>query len=335
MLSGFTNSLNPAEYVHFPLYADLQKNEIDQKISLLDHRAHTLHSNTSHPKCQNVLWVKLVYLNPFFTNEPAFKGNPMRQPALTGRLQNKTVLVTGAAAGIGAAICQRFHAEGAALFAVDLNEDGLTKIALPLHAQGLPVETMVGNLTVKEDCQKVVRLAHEKLGRIDVLCNVAGMVEGGSLLNADEESWERSIALNITATRTMCQLTLPTMLAHNQGSIINIASVAGPFAVKDRAVYSTTKAAVIGMTKSMAIDFIGAGIRVNAICPGTVDSPSWRQRVKQSPNPDQALKDFIARQPMGRVGKADEIAALAAYLAADESAYMTGQSLYIDGGMTM
>ncbi len=259
----------------------------------------------------------------------------MNYPVLQGRLKDKAILVTGAAAGIGAAICQRFSAEGALIVAVDLNGDGLTQITSPLNAVGGSVLPMVGNITIQADCQKAVRAAHEKFGRIDVVCNVAGIVEGGTLLAASEESWQHSIALNITATRTMCQLVLPYMLNQKQGSIINIASVAGPFAVKDRAVYSTTKAAVIGMTKSLAIDFVGRGVRVNAICPGTVDSPSWRQRVSDSPNPDQALKAFIARQPMGRVGNAEEIAALAAYLAADESTYMTGQSLYIDGGMTM
>jgi 2-keto-3-deoxy-L-fuconate dehydrogenase len=141
--------------------------------------------------------------------------------------------------------------------------------------------------------------------------------------------------VNVRGMWNLCRLVVPLMVAQGRGSVINMASVAGPFAVKERGVYSVSKAAVIGLTKSLAIDHVGQGIRVNAICPGTVETPSWHDRVNKAPNPDQALKDFIARQPMGRVGRPDEVASLAAFLASDESAYMTGQALYIDGGMSM
>jgi len=141
--------------------------------------------------------------------------------------------------------------------------------------------------------------------------------------------------VNVKGIWNLCKLVVPLMVVAKGGSVINMASVAGPFAVKNRGVYSVSKAAVIGLTKSLAMDFIGNGIRVNAICPGTVETPSWHDRVNQSPDPKQAEKDFIARQPMGRVGQPWEIAALAAYLASDESTYMTGQALFLDGGMTM
>lgn len=251
------------------------------------------------------------------------------------RMQGKTVLITGAGAGIGEATCHRLSSEGAVIVAMDLNPDAAERVAKAIESKGGKAHALSGDISNHADCESAVNWVKEHLGAIHVLCNIAGIVDGGTLVEASEESWQRSMDINAKGAHYMCQMVVPLMVEQGGGSVVNMASVAGPFAVPGRGVYSVSKAAVIGLTKSLAIDFIGQGIRVNAICPGTVESPSWHDRIKQSPDPEQALKDFIARQPMGRVGQPEEIAALVAYLAADESAYMTGQTLYIDGGMTI
>ncbi len=251
------------------------------------------------------------------------------------RLRGKVALVTGAGAGIGEQICHRFTAEGATVAGLDRDADALRRVAEAIAARGATLHAIVGDISRWDDCRAAVEQVRERHGTIHALCNVAGIVDGGTLVDAGEESWQRSHDINLKGTWYLCKLALPIMVAGGGGSVVNIASVAGPFAVKDRGVYSVTKAAVVGLTKSLAIDFVGQGVRVNAICPGTVETPSWHQRVQQAPDPEQALREFIARQPMGRVGQPGEIAALAAYLAADESAYVTGQAIAIDGGMTM
>ncbi|HKJ00560.1 MAG TPA: glucose 1-dehydrogenase [bacterium] len=251
------------------------------------------------------------------------------------RLQGKIALVTGAGAGIGEQICYRFSEEGGTVIGMDLNDEALQRVAAGVQKRGGSLHTIVADVSREADCRRAVDEVRERHGAVHALCNVAGIVDGGTLVDASEESWQRSHDINVKGMWYVCRLVVPLMIASGGGSVVNISSVAGPFAVKDRGVYSVTKAAVIGLTKSLAIDFIGQGIRSNAICPGTVETPSWHGRVNQAADPEQALKDFIARQPMGRVGQPQEIAALAAYLAADESAYVTGQAIAIDGGMTM
>jgi 2-keto-3-deoxy-L-fuconate dehydrogenase len=251
------------------------------------------------------------------------------------RLRDKIALVTGAGAGIGEATCRRFAQEGALVVAMDLRAEAAQRVAQAIVQAGGRAESQQGDVTRLEDCRRVVDWTLAHAGVPHVLCNIAGIVDVGPLVSASEESWNRSLDINLRGMWQLCKLVVPPMAAERRGSVINMASVAGPFAVKERGVYSVSKSAVIGLTKSLAMDHIGQGIRVNAVCPGTVETPSWHERVNQAANPEQALKDFIARQPMGRVGTAEEIAALCAYLAADESAYMTGQALFIDGGMSM
>jgi 2-keto-3-deoxy-L-fuconate dehydrogenase len=251
------------------------------------------------------------------------------------RLEGKIALVTGAGAGIGEHICYRFAEEGAAVAGMDLQAEALERVAAGVAERGGTLLALAGDVSREADCRRVVEAVRARHGALHVLCNVAGVVDLGTLVQASEQSWQRAHDVNVKGMWHLCRLAVPLMIESGGGSVINVASVAGPFAVKERGVYSVTKAGVIGLTKSLAIDFIGQGIRANAICPGTVETPSWHARVNQAPDPEQALQDFIARQPMGRVGQPQEIAALAAYLAADESAYLTGQAIAIDGGMTM
>ncbi|RVT81864.1 SDR family oxidoreductase [Rhodobacteraceae bacterium CCMM004] len=239
------------------------------------------------------------------------------------RLEGKTCLVTAAGQGIGRAAALAMHAEGAKVHATDVNADALAALA----EDGL--ETMTLDVTDPD----AVTGAAETLGGVDVLFNCAGFVANGTILDCDEDQWRFSNELNVTAMYRMCRAFLPGMLERGGGSIINMSSVASSvIAAPNRFVYGATKAAVIGLTKAIAADFVTQGIRCNAICPGTVESPSLEQRLADTGDYEAARAAFIARQPMGRIGKPEEIAALVVYLASDESAFTTGHAHVIDGG---
>jgi 2-keto-3-deoxy-L-fuconate dehydrogenase len=247
---------------------------------------------------------------------------------LSGRLNGKKALLTAAGQGIGAATARAFAAEGAEVFATDLNDQLLQKLAAELPG----IQTR--KLDVR-DIQAVNALAAE-LGAIDVLFNCAGFVHQGTILDCSEQDWDFSFDLNVKSMYRTTRAFLPAMIAAKRGSIINMSSGASSIkGAPNRFVYGTTKAAVIGLTKSLAADFIRQGIRVNAICPGTVESPSLEQRIAALGDVEKARKEFIGRQPMGRLGKPEEIAALAVYLASDESSFTTGQIHIIDGGWTL
>ena len=243
---------------------------------------------------------------------------------MSGRLAGKTALITAAGQGIGRASAELFRDEGAAVIATDRD---------PRLLAGLDgCRTLPLDVTDKAAIEALAR----DLGAVDVLFNCAGYVHHGTILECDEDAWAFSHDLNVTAMYRTCKIFLPAMLDNGGGSIVNMASVAGSVkGVVNRFVYGTTKAAVIGLTKSIAADFVGRGIRCNAICPGTVETPSLEERVRAQGDYEKAKAAFIARQPMGRLGKADEIAALALYLASDESGYTTGQTHVIDGGMAI
>lgn len=238
-----------------------------------------------------------------------------------GRLDGKTVLVTAAGAGIGRASALVMAQEGARVIATDVNAEAL---------QGLQgCETRV--LDVRDPAAIAATFA--AIGTPDVLFNCAGFVANGTILDCDEETWAFSLDLNLTAMFRMCRAVLPGMLARGHGNIINMASVAGSIiAAPNRAVYGVTKAGVIGLTKAIAADFVAKGIRCNAVCPGTVDTPSLRQRMRDSGDYETARASFLARQPTGRLAAAEEIAALVVYLASDESSFTTGVAHVIDGG---
>ena len=239
-----------------------------------------------------------------------------------GRLTGKTALVTAAGQGIGRASALAMAREGARVVATDVNPGLLPA----LQADGLEVR----HLDVR-DRASIAAAAAEVAP--DVLFNCAGFVASGSILECDEDQWAFSLDLNLTAMYRMCRAFLPGMLERRSGSIINMASaVSSIIAAPNRFVYGATKAGVIGLTKGIAADFITRGVRANAICPGTVESPSLEERLRATGDYEAAKKAFIARQPIGRIGRAEEIAALVVYLASDESAYTTGVAHVIDGG---
>jgi 2-keto-3-deoxy-L-fuconate dehydrogenase len=244
-------------------------------------------------------------------------------------LQNKRVLVTAAGQGIGLASALAFAKAGAEVFASDIDIQALAGID-GIHPLALDVTS---TSAISDAC--------ERIGALDVLFNCAGYVHSGSILECDEAAWARSMEINVTAMYRMIRAFLPGMLAHGGGSIINMSSVVSSVkGVPNRFAYAASKAAVIGLTKAVAADFIGQGIRCNAICPGTVESPSLRQRiaaqaVQQGVDEAQVYQQFLDRQPMGRIGTAEEIAQLALYLGSDASAYTTGSIHVIDGGMSI
>ncbi len=247
---------------------------------------------------------------------------------MAGRLSGKRAVITAAGQGMGRAAALAFAEEGAEVFATDIDEDAIGELAQSqamITARRLDVT----------DAQAIESFADDA-GRVDVLFNCAGFVHHGTVLECAEADWDFSMDLNIKSMYRMIRAFLPAMLAAGGGSIINMASVASSVkGVANRLVYGASKAAVIGLTKSIAIDFVGRGIRCNALCPGTVLTPSWEGRVAAAPKPEKARRDFIARQPMGRLGTAEEIAGFCVYLASDESAFATGQAFSIDGGMTI
>ena len=237
------------------------------------------------------------------------------------RLSGKKCVITAAGQGIGFATAIQFQKEGGDVIATDINLQYLAAI------EGITARHL--DVTNKE----AVEAFADEVGTIDVLFNCAGFVDAGSILVCDEQAWDRSFNINCKAMYRMMRAFLPSMLAAKAGSIINMASVVSSLkGTHNRFVYGASKAAVIGMTKAVAADFITEGIRCNAICPGTVDTPSLHERLNATGDYKKAHKEFVARQPMGRLGDADEIASLAVYLASDESAFVTGQTHVIDGG---
>ena len=242
---------------------------------------------------------------------------------MTGRLTGKTALITAAGQGIGRAIAEMFAKEGAFVIATDIDEAALSELS-GCHTRRLDVRSLADITGVGKT-----------VGAVDVLVNCAGIVANGSILDSTEDDWAASFDINVTSMFRMIRATLPGMLERGGGSIVNISSVASSIkGVPNRCVYGATKAAIIGLTKSVAADFISRGIRCNAICPGTVATPSLDARLRATGDYEAAKAAFIQRQPMGRLGEAGEVAALAVYLASDESAFTTGQCQIIDGGWT-
>jgi 2-keto-3-deoxy-L-fuconate dehydrogenase len=246
---------------------------------------------------------------------------------VSGRLQGKTALVTAAAQGIGRATALAYAREGASVIATDINLDKLGEIA---STPGLSVRRL--DVT---DGSAIAALAKD-IPTPNILVNCAGYVHHGTIVECGMQDWDFSFNLNVRSMYLIIQALLPRMLDNAGGSIVNIASVAGSIkGIPNRFVYGASKAAVIGLTKSVAIDYVKRGIRCNAVCPGTIDTPSLGDRINAFADPVQARKDFIARQPMGRLGNAEEIADLCVYLGSDDAVFMTGQTVIIDGGVSL
>ena len=246
---------------------------------------------------------------------------------MANRLQGKRALVTAAGAGMGRAAVLAFAREGARVLATDVNADLVEDLA---GKDG--VET--ARLDVLDDA--AVAGFVEETGAVDILFNCAGWVHQGSLLECSIADWDRSFDLNVRGMFVMCKAMVPKMIAKGGGVILNMSSVLGAGkAAPNRLAYASSKAAVQGFTRALAIDHVRQGIRVNCVCPGTVDTPSLGERIQAFADPAQARKDFIARQPMGRLATAEEIAEAFVFLVSDESSFMTGQAVYVDGGMSL
>lgn len=249
------------------------------------------------------------------------------------KLQGKTAIITGAAAGIGAASAELFAREGANVVAVDIDLATLRNITGQIQrGVCLAIEADVSR---QADVWRVVQTALENFGRIDILFNNAGIVPAGKIDAITEDEWDRAMAINLKSMYLFCHAAVPLFKKQGGGVILNTASATALRAVADRACYTASKAAVVGLTKSMAIDYVKDNIRVNCLCPGTIDTPSLAQRIAAFPDPAEARKNFIARQPMGRFGTAEEIAAAALYLVSDEAAFVTGVAFPIDGGLSI
>jgi len=246
---------------------------------------------------------------------------------MTGRLAGKRALITAAAQGMGRASALAFAREGAQVLATDVNEGLLARLA---GTPGIATAT----LDVLDD--GAVAAFVEQTGAVDILFNCAGWVHQGSLLDCSIEDWDRSFDLNVRSMFVVTRAMLPKMIAAGGGVILNMASVLGTHkAAPNRLAYAASKAAVAGFTRALAIDHVKQGIRVNCVCPGTVDTPSLGERINAFADPVQARKDFVARQPMGRLATAEELAESFVYLVSDESSFMTGQAVFVDGGMSL
>ena len=244
------------------------------------------------------------------------------------KLENKNIIVTAAGQGIGRATAIAYSKEGANVTATDINEKTLKS----LNEEFPNIKVSILDSTKNDE----IKVFFSKIDKVDVLFNAVGYVHHGTIMECEEKDWDFSFNVNVKSMYLMIKEILPKMIKHNKGNIINMSSIVSSLrGLPNRFVYGATKAAIVGLTKSIAADFIKSNIRCNAIAPGTVHTPSWEDRVAAAPDPIKAKKDFIARQPMGRLATAEEIAALAVYLASDESDFITGVVHPIDGGMSI
>lgn len=250
-------------------------------------------------------------------------------------LQGKKTFITGAGSGIGEAIALKFAAAGATVWAVDKEPAALIALAAKAEGRGVALRTLVLDIADTEQCRKAAADFHRlEPGGLDVLVNNAGIGAVGTVLETKVLDLDRLYQVNVRAPYLLSQLFLPAMLARKAGCIINIASIGGVVGLSNRAAYCTTKFAVVGLTKSMALDHAADQVRVNCICPARVETPFVAARLKEYPDPEKAYREMSATQPIGRMGRPEEIAAAAAYLASDEAAFITGSALVIDGGLS-
>ena len=251
-------------------------------------------------------------------------------PALDGKI----ALVTGAGSGIGAAIAERFARAGARVVVTDVDEALAIDTERRLRAAAAAAESLRLDVTNEDDARRVAGLVHARHQHLDILVNNAGIGHVGTMLQVSGEDLDRLYAVNVRGVFNVTKAFLPAMVARRAGVIINIASIAGIVGLRDRLAYCTTKFAVVGLTKSLALDHALDGLRVNCICPGRVETPFVTARLREYPDPEQAYREMAASQAVGRMGRPDEIAAAAEYLASDDAAFITGSALIIDGGLS-
>jgi len=251
-----------------------------------------------------------------------------------GTLTGKTALVTGAGSGIGAAIAERFARAGAHVVVTDVNEAQAAGTQERVRTAGGSAEALRLDVTTEDDARRAADAVHGRHQRLDILVNNAGIGHVGAMPQTSGADLDRLYAINVRGVFNVTKAFLPAMLARRAGVIVNIASIAGIVGLRDRLAYCTTKFAVVGMTKSLALDHALEGIRVNCICPGRVETPFVTARLREYPDPEQAYRDMAASQAVGRMGRPEEIAAAAEYLASDDAAFITGSALIIDGGLS-
>lgn len=250
------------------------------------------------------------------------------------RLDGKTAVITGAGSGIGQAIAEVFARAGAFVYLLDRDRAAVSTVATALQQKGGQAEHLVCDVTNESACNSAAEDILSQRGSLDILVNNAGIGHVGTILQTTGEDMDRMYAVNVRGVFNLTKAFLPEMIARRSGSIINMASIGGIVGIRDRLAYSTTKFAVVGLTKSLALDHAAEGIRVNCICPGRVETPFVQARLQEYPDPEKAYREMAATQAVGRMGKPDEIAAAALYLASDEAAFVTGSALIIDGGFS-
>jgi 2-keto-3-deoxy-L-fuconate dehydrogenase len=248
------------------------------------------------------------------------------------RLDNKITLITGAGSGIGAAIAQTFAAAGASVLVADRDQAAGEKTVSEIKQAGGQAGFVLLDIAREDDCQRVSAEVLQTHGRLDVLVNNAGIGHVGTILQTEGTDLDRLYAVNVRGAFNLCKAFLPAMLERKSGNIINLASIGGVIGIKDRLAYCTTKFAIVGLTKCLALDHAQGGVRVNCICPGRVETPFVSARLKEYPDPEKAYREMASTQAIGRMGKPEEIAAAALYLASDEAAFVTGTAHLTDGG---